>query len=287
MNRIVLIVVFLVSHLFALNYTITKQVPCGKTAVLSIKKEQGLVVENVVFHKKIFPFFQTISKKNIYAFIPVSYYEKPGRKRLVLHYTYKGKEKTKELYCRVISGDYAKESIHVSASKVHPTDKKVKQRVAKEYKEAMRIYHSVSSKLYIKKPFRLPLESTITSTFGKARVYNGTLKGYHSGTDFRAKVGTPIVASNDGRVVLVKKRFYSGGTIIIDHGKGIYTCYFHLSNFLVDKGDRVYKNEVIGLSGKSGRVTGPHLHFSARVDGVQVDPLQLIHVMNNTLLKED
>ena len=287
MGRIVIFVTLFTSYLFALEYTLTKQVPHGKTAVLSIKKEKGLVIEDVLLHKKKYPFFYDVSKENLYAFIPISYYEKLGKKKLVLHYSYKGKAKTKQLHCRVINGEYTKERIHVSAKKVYPQDKKVQQRVAQEYKEAMKIYHSVTPQLYIKKPFRLPLESKTTSSFGKARVYNGSLKGYHGGTDFRAKVGTPIVASNDGKVVLVKKRFYSGGTIIIDHGKGIYTCYFHLSNFLVDEGDRVYKNEVIGLSGKSGRVTGPHLHFAARVDGVQVDPLQLIDVMNNTILKED
>ena len=150
----------------------------------------------------------------------------------------------------------------------------------------MKIYRSVSDKSYIKSKFIMPMQSKITSSFGKARIYNDTLNGYHSGTDFRAKMGTPIVASNDGVVALVKKKFYSGGTVIIDHGEGIYTCYFHMSKFSVKKGQKVKKAQEIGLSGQSGRVTGPHLHFSARVSGVQVDPLQLISLLNENFFKD-
>ena len=87
------------------------------------------------------------------------------------------------------------------------------------------------------------------------------------------------------RVALVKDRFYSGGTVLLDHGEGIYTCYFHMSKFDVKVGQLVKRGELLGLSGKSGRVTGPHLHFSARINAVQVDPLQLIEIMNKNLLR--
>ena len=150
----------------------------------------------------------------------------------------------------------------------------------------MKIYNTTTDENYINSKFIMPMESKITSSFGKARIYNNTLNGYHSGTDFRAKVGTPIVASNDGKVALVKNRFYSGGTVLIDHGQGIYTCYFHMSDFNVTEGQKVKKEQVIGLSGVSGRVTGPHLHFSARVGGVQVDPLQLIALLNKKIFKD-
>jgi murein DD-endopeptidase MepM/ murein hydrolase activator NlpD len=132
----------------------------------------------------------------------------------------------------------------------------------------------------------MPMKSKITSDFGNARIYNGKTKSYHSGTDFRAKIGTPIIASNDGKIVLAKRRFYAGGSIIIDHGHGIYSCYYHMSRFDVKEGEMVKKNQVIGLSGDTGRVTGPHLHFSIRVGGLQVDPLQFIELVNNKIFKE-
>ncbi len=150
----------------------------------------------------------------------------------------------------------------------------------------MKIYGTVTKESYINSKFILPLDSFITSDFGKARVYNGSLKGYHSGTDFRAIVGTPLIASYDGVVALVKDRFYSGGTVLINHGQGIYTCYFHMSAFDVKKDEKVKKGQVIGLSGVSGRVTGPHLHFAVRINAVQVDPLQFIELMNKNIFKE-
>jgi len=162
-------------------------------------------------------------------------------------------------------------------------DEKTKRRISKEYNDAMRVYGTVTDESYINSKFILPLDSFITSNFGKARVYNGSLKGYHSGTDFRAKIGTPIIASNDGVVALVKDRFYSGGTVLINHGQGIYTCYFHMSAFSVKVGQRVKKAQLLGLSGKSGRVTGPHLHFAVRINKVQVDPLQFIELMNRRI----
>ena len=175
----------------------------------------------------------------------------------------------------------------MSKSKVNPTSKAVKKRTAQEYAEAMKIYGHATAKNYVSSAYIVPLQSKITSAFGKARVYNDTLKGYHSGTDFRAKMGTPIIASNDGKVVLAKKRFYAGNSIIIDHGEGIYTCYYHLSKFKVKVGEMVKKGQVIGLSGATGRITGPHLHFSARVGGVQVDPLQLIKLLNKNFYGEN
>ena len=148
----------------------------------------------------------------------------------------------------------------------------------------MKIYNSISNKNYMTSKFISPMSSKITSSFGKERMFNGSHKSYHSGTDFRAKVGTKIVACNDGKVVLAKDRFYSGGSVIVDHGRGVYSCYYHMSKFDVKKGDIVKKEQSLGLSGASGRVTGPHLHFSFRVAGVQVDPLQLIELINKNLI---
>lgn len=262
------------------------KVPNGQTTLLEFSPQKGIAYKSVKVGKKTFQIFD-VEKNPLkkYALIPFSYYEKPENKKVFINYKEDSKLKEEMLLLKVVDGGYAKEEIHVSSSKVNPRSKEVKTRISKEYSEAMKIYNSVTPVSYISSKFIEPIQSKITSSFGKARVYNGSLKGYHSGTDYRAKVGTPIVAANDGKVVLVKKRFYSGGTVLIDHGEGIYTCYFHMSKFDVKKGDMVKRGERVGLSGKSGRVTGPHLHFSARINGVQVDPLQLIALMNKNLLK--
>ncbi len=285
--RLIILLTLLLSTLTAFNIHLQNdEVVRGSTAFIELSHEKNIHYLDIKFGKKKFPIFAHPFKKGShFALLPISYYESAGEKKIELEYLNAGVKKEQQITLKVLDGNYKKEQIKVSSKKVNPKSPQVKKRIAKEYKQAMKIYNSVAKVSYISKDFILPLQSTITSPFGMARVYNGSLKGYHSGTDFRAKTGTPIKAANDGKVVLVKKRFYSGGTVLIDHGEGIYTCYFHLSKFKVKEGAFVNRGQVIALSGESGRVTGPHLHFSARVDGVQVDPLQLISLLNNNLVK--
>ncbi len=283
-----LAIFLLLSSLHALNVEISSsEVANGKTVLFVFEKEKDVKYKSLLYNDKYYTISQhPLSKSKMYALVPISYYEKPSDKKVKLFYEEKEKEREKTYFLRVRDAQYTKENIKVSNSKVHLSAKD-KKRASKEYTEAMKVYNTVSPKSYISSEFIAPLQSKITSSFGKARVYNGTLKGYHSGTDYRAKVGERVKTANDGVVVLVKNRFYSGGSIIVDHGQGIYTCYFHLSRFHVKEGERVKKGQVIGLSGKSGRVTGPHLHFAARVNGVQVDPLQLMALMNENILNKD
>jgi len=281
------ILIFLLSilELYAFNMDIyNSDISNGRTTIIEFKKEIDTKYDKVKVGKKSYKIYQHPSDKDkMYVLIPVSYYAKPSNMKLEIIYD-KNSEKTSKLaFVHIEDGEYEKEEIHVQKSKVNPTDKKVKKRIAKEYAEAMGIYGVSTKQNHVSSKFIEPMNSKITSDFGKARVYNGSLNGYHSGTDYRAKIGTPIKASNDGVVVLAKDRFYSGGTVIIDHGHGIYTCYYHMSKIEVKYGQVIKKAEVIGLSGDTGRVTGPHLHFSARVSGVQVDPLQLLELLNRNL----
>ncbi len=174
---------------------------------------------------------------------------------------------------------YPKEFLRVAPSKVSPP-KSLQRQIAKEFQEAKKIYATITPQSYIHKPFILPIHSKITDKFGVERIFNGKLANYHSGTDFKASVGTPVHAINDGIVVLAKKRYYAGGSLIIDHGRGIYSCYFHLSRFNVRPGQKVTRGQIIALSGKSGRVTGPHLHLTIKVRGISVDPVQFIKSFN-------
>jgi murein DD-endopeptidase MepM/ murein hydrolase activator NlpD len=281
-----LLFILLTCSAFAFGINISNSsIANGKTVLLELDKEKDLEFKSVKVGKKTYKIFQNpLDKNRYYALIAFSYYENPKREKLEISYIKNGKNESKILFLDIVDGKYKKEQIKVQNSKVK-LSKKDKKRASKEYAEAMKVYNTINKKSYIKKEFIVPLDSKITSDFGKARVYNDTLKGYHSGTDFRAKIGTPIIAANDGIIALAKDRFYSGGSIVIDHGQGVYTCYFHMSEFKVKKGDFVKRGDIIGLSGDTGRVTGPHLHFCARVAGVQVDPLQLIEIINKNLIK--
>jgi murein DD-endopeptidase MepM/ murein hydrolase activator NlpD len=129
-------------------------------------------------------------------------------------------------------------------------------------------------------PFVRPVpQEASASSFGSRRIINGSLRAPHSGTDLSAPFGTEVVASNYGRVVLTGNYFFAGGSIVLDHGEGLFTMYFHLSEFKVEQGSLVKRGDIIGLSGASGRVTGPHLHWGARLSGARIDPLELLKVI--------
>ena len=125
-------------------------------------------------------------------------------------------------------------------------------------------------------PFTTPLpEGEPFPNFGQRRLYNNDVASVHSGVDISAPAGTPARAANSGRVVLAANLYYSGNTVIIDHGLGVFTYYGHFSKILVKRGQPVKKGEVIAKVGSTGRSTGPHLHWSVRVLDSRVDPFSL------------
>jgi murein DD-endopeptidase MepM/ murein hydrolase activator NlpD len=126
--------------------------------------------------------------------------------------------------------------------------------------------------------FLKPRAARITSRFGTGRVFNGRVASSHLGVDFAGKVGEPIKAANRGVVALVDSFFLAGNVVYIDHGGGVVTGYFHMSETQVAAGDTVAKGQQIGLVGATGRVTGPHLHWSARYGALSVDPFDLLSI---------
>jgi murein DD-endopeptidase MepM/ murein hydrolase activator NlpD len=123
--------------------------------------------------------------------------------------------------------------------------------------------------------FAKPVNEPSTDSFGTRRTFNGKHASIHRGMDFRAPSGTPVAAANSGTVVLAQKLFYEGNCVVIDHGLGFTTIYMHLSRIDVAAGQKIRKGERLGLSGATGRVTGPHLHFAARWQGAYLDPAGL------------
>lgn len=249
----------------------------GKTAIVKL----SFVDENtsVRFGKKqLFVVENPNNKKERLLFIPIDYKSPVGEQKVV----YFSDNKPQEIFLHVRTGEYKKETLQVDPSRVKPP-KKYQDQIYKEYKQAKEIYQKTTVKRYWSKPFIYPLESKITSEFGNARVFNGTLKSYHGGVDFRAPLKTPIKAVNDGVVVLARERYYAGGSIVIDHGYGLYSCYFHLSSYAIKEGDSVLRGDIIGLSGQSGRVTGPHLHFGLQLYDTAIDPLEFIGTLNTLL----
>jgi murein DD-endopeptidase MepM/ murein hydrolase activator NlpD len=126
--------------------------------------------------------------------------------------------------------------------------------------------------------FRAPVVAEPTDSFGTRRTFNGKLASIHKGMDFRAPSGTPVKAGNSGVVVLARPLYLEGGCVVIDHGLSIYTISMHLSRIDVKEGQKVATGDQLGLSGATGRVTGPHLHWAVRWQGASLDPAKLLRL---------
>ena len=129
-------------------------------------------------------------------------------------------------------------------------------------------------------PFARPVPGEVSSLYGLKRVFNGQPRGVHKGLDLRGPQGQQVLACADGQVVLTGNLYFSGNVVYINHGEGVFTAYLHLSEILVQNGDRVRKGQVVGLVGATGRVTGPHLHLSLLVQGESVDPQPFLTIGN-------
>jgi murein DD-endopeptidase MepM/ murein hydrolase activator NlpD len=121
-------------------------------------------------------------------------------------------------------------------------------------------------------PLTAPLDVDPSSRYGDQRVYNGAVEGVHYGLDLPSATGEPVGAAGDGEVVLARDCYMSGKSVLLWHGAGVFTAYFHLSRLEVSVGDAVTRGQRIGRVGSTGRSTGPHLHWGVKVDGLWVDP---------------
>jgi murein DD-endopeptidase MepM/ murein hydrolase activator NlpD len=126
--------------------------------------------------------------------------------------------------------------------------------------------------------FSTPADAAISDVFGSQRVFNNKTSSPHQGLDFRVPSGTPVAAMNSGTVLLARPLYYEGNFVVLDHGQGLLTLYLHLSVIKVREGDHVARGQEIGLSGGTGRATGPHLHVAVRWQGTYLDPARLMHL---------
>ena len=152
----------------------------------------------------------------------------------------------------------------------------VQERIARDRRMFREVLDHASPEWLLDGPFVSPRPYDVTAEFGQKRVFNGELQSRHTGIDLRGQVGKPVHAAGRGRVVLAGDFYFSGNGIFLDHGLGVYTGYFHLSEILVSEGDLVEGGTLIGRAGATGRVTGPHLHWSLWVDGTGQDAGSLL-----------
>jgi murein DD-endopeptidase MepM/ murein hydrolase activator NlpD len=153
-------------------------------------------------------------------------------------------------------------------------------RIAREAERLRRLWDAPAGARIWEGPFIRPVPDAANSSFGTRSIYNGQPRSPHGGTDFLSGTGRAIKAPNAGRVVIAESLYFTGGTVVLDHGVGILSLFAHLSTIGVREGDLVKTGDVIGEVGATGRVTGPHLHWAVRVGGARVDPLLLLSALD-------
>ena len=283
LTKYLFITLFLFTSLFAnkIEFTLNnKKIENANVVLITAKSQKHYNLKAILDDKEVSFSRHPFKKNHFYALIPFHYFLKQKTYQIIVTYKINKKEYFEGFDIDLKEEEFDKEHLRVNGSKVSLSTTN-KKRVSQEYEHAMEVYSSVSYKNYWHEDFIYPIDSEITSDFGTKRVYNNITKSYHTGIDFKAQLNTDIYSSNSGIVKIASNRFYAGNSVIIDHGQGIYTCYFHLNKIFVSTGDHVQRGDIIGLSGSTGRSTGPHLHFATFVNGIQINPLKLLAMLNN------
>ena len=157
-----------------------------------------------------------------------------------------------------------------------------RERIERETRELTAVWESPVTERLLSDRFVRPVPDPANSAFGTHSVYNGERRSQHSGADFLSPTGRPVKAPGGGRVVLAGSRYFTGDTVVLDHGQGLFSLFAHLSEIDVKVGALVAAGEVVGKVGATGRVTGPHLHWTVRLNGARVDPLSLLQVLKGS-----
>ena len=246
----------------------------GEVALLSIQK-LGKDKPKVIWMGEKITFLPD-NKNEIWAgFIGVDLTTKPGRYKLKINLT--NNNNPHSITVSVLSRDYGIRRLTLPKEMVE-LDTNTLKRVLEESRRMKELFISSDEyPLWMGRWIR-PVQGTVVSPFGCRCIINDMERSPHSGIDLKAAEGAPVKATNRGIVALVENHFFSGLGIVIDHGGGIQSMYFHLSKDFVKVGQLVEKDTIIGLAGSSGRVTGPHLHFGIRLNGGRIDPIKLIEI---------
>ncbi|MEP7342488.1 MAG: M23 family metallopeptidase [Acidobacteriota bacterium] len=227
--------------------------------------------------RKVFFDFDA-SNGSWYGFAGVGTDAPVGAQTLTLDYTFANGARSSSNHSVTIGrAAYRRIALSVPRKFLEP-DPETLERIKQDQELKRAVFRRAGKDRLWSGSFSAPIDNVMTEHFGTQRTFNGKLQSVHQGLDFRAATGTPVHAMNSGEVILARELFYEGGFVVIDHGHGLLTLYMHLSQFLAKEGDRVAKGQTVGLSGESGRATGPHLHVGARWQGVYVDPAALLNL---------
>lgn len=262
-------------------------VPLGQPFLVEIVSEEEPSGAIVTWFGKSAPMQFSRSGNGYFARLLLGSYMKtikPGTYPLDVKVARSDRIVNRRVLITIAPKKYEEDRLSLPEAMVTPP-KKVQTRILQEQRMMKRIRETVSPFGFWRLPIRRPLSGAVSSTYGRRRILNGIPKSPHAGIDFRAPMGTPVVAALAGRVVATKDLYYSGLTVCVDSGQGILSYYYHLSEFSVQEGQLVEQGSVLAKSGMSGRSTGPHLHFGLSLLGQYVDAESLFDANPSGMLK--
>lgn len=175
----------------------------------------------------------------------------------------------------VRSGRFPTQKLKVAPAYVEPPESE-RERIAEDRAKVARVWAEADTPRRWNTKFRKPVAAAVPGDFGARRVFNGKPRSRHDGVDLAAPQGAEIAAPAPAVVALAESLYFSGGTVILDHGAGLFTTYFHMSAIDVKPGETVVAGQRLGAVGATGRATGPHLHWGARLHRARVNPLDLL-----------
>jgi murein DD-endopeptidase MepM/ murein hydrolase activator NlpD len=201
---------------------------------------------------------------------------KPGAYALSLKgTTAKGTEISFSRTIAVHAGKYPSIAVNVAKRFTEPSKEQL-ERIEQDKTVKQDVFHHTDPEREWSGEFRAPVEAKVSDVFGTRRTFNGKVQSMNQGLDFAVPTGTPISATNSGTILLAGPLYFEGNCVVIDHGQGLLTLYLHLSDIKVKQGEQVKRGQEIGLSGGTGRATGPHLHLAVRWQGVYLNPATLL-----------
>ena len=212
---------------------------------------------------------------------------KPGDYKISFEFTQANKKYSASGTIKITPHKYPKrEELRVNQKMVSPSKKDL-PRIRKESQLVGAALKTMTIPRQWTTPPTPPFKNiTLTSHYGTYRLYNGTPRPGHNGADIRAANGTDVRAPFAGTVILTGFHYYAGGSVYIDSGNGVITALFHLSKINVKAGEKIAKGQIVAKSGSTGRVTGPHLHYSLVLGGQFVDPIPLLSTSITQMLKK-
>ena len=248
----------------------------GDICVVNVLVAKGIRSLTGEFQGKDLSFYKVKKGRLFRTLIGIDMETDPGTYQLVISAKSRSGKTVKGRYrIRIKERDFGEQRITLPEEMVELDEDTLKQ-VEDEEKKVKEIWTKERSDRLWRGKFIKPLDGEVISPFGVRRILNDLPRNRHSGVDLEAGMGEEIRSSNAGIVVLVDELYFSGKSVVVDHGRGLYTMYFHLSRIDVEEGQRVKKGEVLGLAGSTRRSTGPHLHWGVRLHDARVDPFSLL-----------